>query len=156
MKTEEFNKFYERYLTGEFICTHRHIDLINVDVVKAAKELCSFEVSYTDLDFKFEKVDEIADDIIKFTKYIVELEKTDKYKALIHLAFYFQEKDKGYKKIKKRLNKEFFEEQGMNLINTTISVRETLDDIERTKNFFTDFGKVIGKSLKEQQDKEEM
>jgi len=156
MKSTEFNKFYERYLTGEFICTHRHIDLINVDVVKAAKELCSFEVSYTDLDFKFEKVDKMGDDFIEFMEYIEELEKTDKYKALIHLAFYFQEEDKGYKKLRERDGDYVYEEQGMNLIDTTISVRETLDDIERTKNFFTDFGKVIGKALKEQQEKEEM
>jgi len=155
MKTDKFNKFYERYLTGEFICTHRHKDLINVDVIKAAKELCTFEVSYTDLDFKFKNVEEITCQLLELTKYIIELEKTNKYKALIHLAFYFQESDKLYKKIKKELNKEFFEEPGMNFIATTISVRETLDDIEHTKNFFTDFGKVIGKDLKEIQDKKE-
>ena len=130
MKTTEFNKFYKRYLTGEFICTHRHKDLINVDVVKTAQELCSFEVSYTDLDFKFERIDEIGDQLIEFMEYIEELEKTDKYKALIHLAFYFQEEDKGYKKVKIRLNKKYYEELGMNLIDTTISYKRALDDIE--------------------------
>jgi len=130
MKTTEFNKFYERYLTGEFICTHHHIDLINVDVVKAAKELCTFEVSYTYLDFKFEKVDKIGNQLIEFMEYIEELEKTDKYKALIHLAFYFQEKDNILKKLREEDGDYVYEEQGMNLIVTEISFKKTLDDIE--------------------------